>query len=91
MFTIILCIITGILGGYLLRKKDFMKYTGTLLSVVIILLLFFLGVSVGINQQVVTRFVSIGTDAFILTIGGTLGCLLCAKLIYQLFFKKRED
>ncbi|NLY23442.1 MAG: lysine exporter LysO family protein [Bacteroidales bacterium] len=91
MLSIFLCIISGVLAGYLLRNRRFVKYVGTLLSVVIMLLLFFLGVSVGINQQVVNNFAAIGMDALILTIGGTVGSLLCAKLIYQLFFKKTRE
>jgi|GEM_PF-359134 hypothetical protein len=91
MIPIFLCIVTGILIGYLLRKTSFVQYTGFLLSISVVLLLFFLGISVGINPQVVNNFVSIGLDAFFLTIGGTLGCLFCAKLIYQLYFKKRGE
>lgn len=89
MVSIFFCIVSGILAGYLLRNRGCVKYVGTLLSVVIMLLLFFLGVSVGINQQVVNNFASIGIEALILTIGGTVGSLLCAKLIYSMFFKKR--
>ncbi|MBK5195815.1 MAG: LysO family transporter [Proteiniphilum sp.] len=91
MLSIFLSVVSGILVGYLLRKTAFVKYVSSLLSVVIMLLLFFLGVSVGINQQVVNNFASIGMDAFILTVGGTLGSLLCAKLIYRKFFKKRGE
>jgi len=91
MLTIILCIIAGIVAGYLLRKNDFVKHTGSLLSVVIMLLLFFLGVSIGTNEQVVNHFASIGLEAFILTVGGTLGSLLCAKLVYQRFFHRKKE
>jgi len=89
MLSIFLSIVTGIVAGYLLRNRGFVKYVSTFLSVVIMLLLFFLGVSVGINQQVVNNFATIGMEAFILTVGGTLGSLLCAKLIYRMFFKKK--
>jgi len=91
MLSIFLSVVSGILVGYLLRKTALVKYVGNLLSVVIMLLLFFLGVSVGINQQVVNNFASIGMEAFILTVGGTMGSLLCAKLIYLKFFKKRGE
>ncbi|WP_298650208.1 LysO family transporter [uncultured Proteiniphilum sp.] len=86
MIPIILCIATGILAGFLVRNTGFVKYTGTLLTVVITLLFFFLGVSVGNNEQVVRNFASIGLDAFILTVGGTLGSLFCIKWIDDKFF-----
>ena len=87
MISIILCIVTGILAGFLLRNTGFVKYTGILMSVVISLLFFFLGVSVGNNEQVIRNFGSIGLDAIILTIGATMGSLLCIKWIYDKFFK----
>ncbi|MEL7600348.1 MAG: LysO family transporter, partial [Proteiniphilum sp.] len=68
------------------RKRTVMKYTGSLLSVAIMLLLFFLGLSVGSNEQVVNNFTSIGLDAFLLTVGGTAGSLFCAKWVYKKFF-----
>ncbi len=41
MIKIILCIVSGILAGYIVRNRVFVKHTGMLLSVVIMLLLFF--------------------------------------------------
>jgi len=86
MIYILLCIVAGIAVGYLAKKSAIVKYTGSLLSVTIMLLLFFLGLSVGSNEQVVSNFTAIGLDAFLLTVGGTLGSLLCAKWVYKKFF-----
>lgn len=83
MIQIILCILAGILAGYAVRNRKFVKHTAAVSSVVIALLLFFLGVSVGSNEQVLNNFAIIGLDAFVLTVGGTLGSLLCAKWIYH--------
>lgn len=91
MLHIILIILAGIITGYILRNVSFIKYIGTALSVIIVLLLFFLGVSVGANEQVVNNFVFIGLDAFILTVGGLLGSILCAWWAYFKFFKKKSS
>lgn len=91
MLHIILFILAGILVGYILRNKGFVKHIGTALGIIIMLLLFFLGVSVGSNEQVVNNFALIGLDAFVLTIGGTLGSILCAWWVYVSFFKKKKD
>ena len=90
MLHIILFILAGILVGYILRNKGVVKYIGTALGLIIMLLLFFLGVSVGSNEQVVNNFALIGLDAFVLTIGGTLGSVLCAWWVYLSFFKKKK-
>lgn len=88
MLNIILIILSGVVVGYFVRKIPQVKYTGTVISLIIMLLLFFLGVSVGTNEQVIKNFSSIGLDALIITLGATLGSVLCAWLIYSTFFKK---
>lgn len=90
MLSIFLSIAGGIVAGYFLRNRRFVKHTGVLLSAIIVLLLFFLGISVGTNGQVIHNFASIGWDAFVLTVGGTLGCILCAWWVYVRFFHKKE-
>jgi len=55
----------------------------------IFLLLFFLGVSVGMNEEVVSNFQNIGLQAFLLTVLGTLGSVVVTWLFYLLFFRKR--
>ncbi len=90
MVPILLCILSGIVVGYIARGQKFLKHIGPVLSVVIALLLFSLGVSVGSNEQVLNNFATIGIEALLLTIGGTLGSLFCAKWIYTRFFKKGD-
>lgn len=75
--------------GYFVRKIPQVKYVGTVITFIIMLLLFFLGVSVGANEQVVKNFSSIGFDALIITLGGTLGTVLCAWFVYERFFKRK--
>ena len=91
MLHIILIILSGVTAGYFVRNIPQMKYVGVVISLIIMLLLFFLGVSVGANEQVVKNFSSIGLDAFIITIGGTLGTILCAWWVYIRFFKRRKN
>lgn len=77
------------IAGYFMRKTKIIKYTGISLSIVIMLLFFFLGISVGINEQILQNFTSIGVEAFLLTIGGTLGSLLCIKLVGKKFIQQK--
>lgn len=88
---VILSVLLGIATGYPLRQKHFVKYADHLLNGVIMLLLFFLGIAVGSNQQVVTRFATIGLEALLLTLGGTMGSLLAARWIYKRLFHQSDD
>ena len=87
MLNIILIILSGIVVGYFIRKIPQVKYAGNVISLIIMLLLFFMGVSVGANEQVISNFSSIGFDALIITLGGTIATILCAWLVYSMFFK----
>lgn len=91
LLPVLLSIVGGVASGYLLRKKSVVRYTSRLLNGVIMLLLFFLGISVGSNQQLVTRFAAIGMDALLLTLGGTLGSLFCARWVYKQLFQRNNN
>ncbi len=89
MLNIILIILSGVAVGYFVRKIPQVNYVGSIISVIIMLLLFFLGVSVGANEQVVSNFSSIGLDALIITLGGVIATIICAWIVYSIFFKRK--
>lgn len=90
MLNIILILLSGIIVGYFAKKLPQVKHVESVISLIIMLLLFFLGVSVGANEQVVTNFSIIGLDALLITFGATLGTILCAWLVYSTFFKRKD-
>ncbi|MDO5665040.1 MAG: LysO family transporter [Bacteroidia bacterium] len=91
MLNIILIILSGVVVGYFIRKVPQVVHVGTAISLIIMLLLFFLGISVGANEQVVKNFATIGFDALIITLGGITGTILCAWWVYAKFFKKNKE
>jgi hypothetical protein len=89
MLSLFLIILSGVVVGYALRRVPQMRYTGVVISVVIVLLLFLLGTSVGANEEVLNNFPVIGFDAFVLAAGAISGTLLCAWWVYKCFFKSK--
>ena len=87
MLSIFFFILSGIAVGYLLRNKTCKQHVGSIINAVIIVLLFFLGVNVGANKQIINNFLTIGFDAFAIAFAATLGSVLCAWLVYNQFFK----
>ena len=77
MFTIIGLMLTGILLGYLLRKRD-LKKIHQIITLLIWLLLFILGIEVGSNEQIIKGLHTIGLEAVILTLRGTFGSVNAA-------------
>ena len=87
MFTVIAIMFAGVALGYLLRSMPVLRKLGRPVSYTIYALLFFLGFSVGGNSEIINNLPSLGGQALILSIAGTLGSVLAAWLVYRFFFK----
>ncbi|MDD3789763.1 MAG: LysO family transporter [Petrimonas sp.] len=90
MLTIFLVIVSGMAVGYVARNIPATRYTGKIIGVLIALLLFSLGLSVGTNEHVIANFRFIGLDAFVIAAAATLGSVLCAAWVYRKFFRKKD-
>ena len=88
MFTIIGLMLTGILLGYLLRKRD-LKKIHQIITLLIWLLLFILCIEVGSNEQIIKGLHTIGLEAVILTLGGTLGSVIAAWALWRALYKRK--
>lgn len=88
MITVILIMTAGIVLGYLIRNKTMLiKINDKLVMGAIYLLLFVLGISIGINQTIMKSLPNLGLKALALTIGGVLGSIILAWFTYKWFFK----
>jgi len=82
----------GILIGKLFREKEkTRKKVDVAITWAVYLLLFLLGISVGINKEIITNFSRIGYQAFWLTFGAVTGSVLLAKVVYIIFFKTKSN
>ena len=88
MFTIIGLMLTGMLLGYLLRKRD-LKKIHQIITLLIWLLLFILGIEVGSNEQIIKGLHTIGLEAVILTLGGTLASVIAAWALWRALYKRK--
>lgn len=90
MFTVIGIMFCGIAVGYLLRRIEWLQGIGKPISYTILLLLFLLGISVGANEAIVNNLSTLGGQALLIASAGTIGSLLAAWAVYNLFFKERS-
>lgn len=87
MIEILVIMATGMVIGALLRqKKALLALLDRLVMALIFLLLFVLGISVGLNETVVGNIHMIGVKAIVLTFGAVAGSVLCCGLIWKHFF-----
>lgn len=91
MPTVLLILVSGAIAGYFLRRKPFVsRQVGKAIGIAIMLLLFFLGVSVGANPDVIAKFRSIGTEALLIALGGTSGSVMGGWMVYRWFFNGKN-
>lgn len=92
MFKILGILLLGAIIGRFLR--DFSKTQvaiNKMVMIVIFLLLFLLGVSIGKNDLILDNLTTLGMQAWWLTLGGVLGSIILAKIVYVKFYKSIED
>ena len=88
MFTIIGLMLTGMLLGFLLRKQ---KLSGIhkVITVLIWLLLFLLGIDVGGNQKIINGLHTIGLEAIVITLAAVLGSVTAAWALWYVLYKRK--
>ena len=88
MIIVLLLMLAGILAGFALRQKSIvLKINEKLTSVAIYILLFLLGISVGLNKTIIQQLDKIGIQALIITIGAISGSVLTLWILYRFFLK----
>ena len=91
MLTVILIMSAGMAAGYLLRKRKVLyKRLDQTVSIVIYLLLFLLGLTVGQNRTIVENFHLIGAEALFVTLASVAGSVILAAAVYRMLFQKEH-
>lgn len=93
MFIVILFIFLGILSGVLCRKLSTgarisltdvaARWQGRIVTWLIWLLLFLLGIEVGSNEMIVRSLSTLGVEALLLSSAATLGCCVLAWMLWR--------
>lgn len=85
MFTFISIMAVGVLIGYPLRHKSQVRKITPLIHIVVCLLLFLLGLSIGLNRLIIDNLgYFCGQAAVTLSI---LGSMMASLAVYHIFFK----
>jgi len=90
MFVVIGLMILGIAFGRIFRNQN-LKATSKLITVLIWILLFLLGIDVGGNDKIMNNLHTIGLEAFIIAAAATLGSITMAKLLWTYINRKKES
>lgn len=88
MLKVLLVMFAGMGLGYLSNKKPkLIKVNNKSIIWIIFALLFFMGVSVGANDEIMNNLDTIGWRGVQLSLVAVLGSVLLSWVVYKLFFK----
>jgi uncharacterized membrane protein YbjE (DUF340 family) len=89
MFYVIAFLLAGFIFGKILPSKNIL-WIQKLISVLIWLLLFLLGLEMGKNDTIFNQFHLLGFDAFLLTIFAVFGSLISSSLVWKWINKSKK-
>lgn len=92
MITVLLLMIAGILTGFAINRISLaVKINDKLISWAIYVLLFLLGISVGLNKTIIQNLDKIGVQALIITIGSVSGSVIALGILYRFLFREEKN
>lgn len=89
MVTLIAVMFLGILLGYALRRQAWTTALPRMISAVIFILLFLMGFSIGANKGLLSQLASLGGQAFVISMAGTLGSICCAWGLWRWWSREK--
>lgn len=87
MFTFISIMAVGVLIGYPLRHKSQVRKITPLIHIVVCLLLFLLGLSIGLNRLIIDNLGYFCGQAAVISSLSILGSMMAPLAVYHIFFK----
>lgn len=85
MLKIVGIMLLGVITGFALRKRK-MGWVQKAITGVIWILLFALGIAVGMNPDIMDHWDTLGVQAALLALGGVGGSVLLSWVVYRRFF-----
>lgn len=91
MIIVLVLMIVGMICGYILKeKKKILQLAEKMTTAIIFVLLFMLGIGVGLNKKVISSIDTIGWQAAVITIGTIVGSLIFACITFRIFFTSKK-
>lgn len=87
----IFLLLGGIIGFVFRYHASFLEFASKASNITIFIMIFLMGLSIGLNKNIVLSLSSLGWQALVLSIGSILGSILLSSLVYIFVFKKHYE
>ena len=91
MFYLIMTLAAGVCAGFAWRRIKVLSHIGKAVSVTVFVMLFFLGVEIGADRQVLENISELGIRALVLALAGVAGSVLLSMVLYRALFRKETE
>lgn len=89
MIVVLLCLAAGILSGTLLRRSERLLTVIDQLTIwFIYLFLFLLGLSVGLDREIIANFGRLGLQAAVIALACVIGSVVPAWFVFRFVFAR---
>lgn len=85
---ILLILAISVVAGRLLRRFDCIRVFSGATGWTVFALLFVFGITIGMDRNLVSHFVSLGMQALLVAVAGVVGSVLCAMLFSKLIKRR---
>ena len=92
MIQVLVVMVLGGFVGFLIRKRaKLITINDKLIMIAIFVLLFFMGISIGSNSEIMCNLPVLGLKSLIVAIGGVFGSAVVSFFVYKLFFATKKN
>ena len=89
MITLLLIMLLGVIIGRLFREKKFTTIISKAIFPIVLILLLFMGITIGLNPLIINNILTLGYEAFVITMGALLGTIICSVLLWKFIIKDK--
>lgn len=89
IFIIVALMLSGVLLGYAAKRRR-IHFVRRMITLLIWLLLFLLGVEVGNNRAIIEGLFTLGTEALVITLAAVAGSVLASWLLWKFIVRGRK-
>ncbi len=86
---LILMIIGIVIGRFIRNNRKLIKINDKLTTIAIFILLFAMGINIGLNDKIIRDLDNVGLSALLITVAALLGSLVFSLFVYKLWFKNK--